>query len=226
MESSHSAHSRHYDYLVHSAEKIFGFTVDQTTHQRWYDLVQLTKVLDKRLDNSSPADSPEAYKQILYDTLNHSIETQYPSLSPEEDSAMYSRLLAIAEAICDVNYYAHTTPSPSEHMALRQVEGNLYAQLVLACCTERVTSQAGFQDFAKDFIILGEAGNMVDTSIDAGHDFRKGEIIAPYTVADRIRILRRTARLARELSPQTFSLRSLRAIGGVGLKVVLESGKT
>lgn len=161
------------DLAVAMATEHYGLDIDDTTHQRWRQLMGLMREVDTWADDTGV--SPEVVQEGLRDFT--SFKVLYPALAPGEVGPETSAaLLRRTAKILHLGQYASAAASPRRFVALRIAEARESVNLFEDVATDHVRQQEGFDlQFMPGLRALGEAATLWDSLIDGKSDWRKGD---------------------------------------------------
>jgi hypothetical protein len=206
-----SHYERKADRYAHAVRAIFGVEVDQTTRERWRDVIGLARGIDIYLDegdrdalNARTAEVTSALAQPDF------LAEQFPSLTSEHIGPTgYQYLCARIHNILVLNQVIKTTDSLSLYAQLRRVEGQLYADLISSVATSVVAVQDGYHKFCQWLRVAGEVTNLANSYRDIWADYQRGEIALRPDHTSRMRLVGYMAVAlvhARETSRQSMRL--------------------
>ncbi len=208
------------------AGDLYGITFDGETNAAWADFIHLTQIMDAALDDTPGWLNEQESEELLEKYIDPQfLEAEFPSLAPSHNPEHYDRLKTMAQRLMQLNRYIKQTSSHERYVSLKQLEGRCYAQMILACCSEDVIAQANYQEFASDFIKLGEAGILFDTLIDNSRDFRRGETQVKLSPQERFRLIGRSAIIMKGVYPKLIRPKPLVILMATSVKVALDRTK-
>ena len=188
----------------------FGVRLDDTTSQRWMEVVSLFRIIDDFLDGV-PSDNFEERTALVRQKIkNPGIVTKwFPTLTPEslgEDA--YRQIETFGDRIVRLNHFIKTTDSPDRYLSLRRAEGRESARLLVALASPAMQQQAHFERFKKGMDMVGETINLLDSFLDIGGDARRGEINFQPSLGFRAKLLGNAACVAVSYLPAVYNRRA------------------
>lgn len=160
------------------AEK-HGLDIDDTTRQRWSDLMGLLREFDTLIDDHQmPA------CQALQELADFErFKVNYPSLGPPDiDIDTHVKMVRRVAVIIEHGRYISETKDINEFIYHRREEVDHTAELLADCATGDVTTQPGFYtNFMSTMRSMGEAANFIDTMTDHRQDILEGKSKIPST---------------------------------------------
>lgn len=191
------------------ARDIYGVRIDTSTTDTIRDFLALTRELDNPDINAS-----EVFTKLVENTQedqNMGLEQMYPNLTEAcLGKERFEYLKALAEQLFDVTHRYRATKDFKEFCKLRQLEGFLYAEMLLTCFSDSARESPGFAVFAHDLHVFAESSILADSAVDAAKDFANNEIAFRLSAIERIRLLGSSALRARQLSPNVFTPQAVR----------------
>lgn len=159
------------------AEIHCGLDIDDTTHQRWRELLGLLREFDTLVD-----DTDISHEDALAHLESFEIFTdRYPSLNPESLPAdNRAALLGRTASLLSLGEQISTTRDLDEFVELRVAEGAETSLLLQDSATPEVTSTAEFSGrFLPVMRSLGVTACLLDSISDAKADAREGSLAIP-----------------------------------------------
>lgn len=162
------------DVAYHVAETHAGVLVDETTHERWRQLMALLREFDTLVDDT--AISQEEALARLHDFTE--FEARYQALRPEElGGETFGRLYRRTERVLKLGHFVAAADTPERFVALRVNEGRQTANLLQDSATDYVSSQENFSTrFLPAIRSLGATACTLDSITDARQDYLSGKI--------------------------------------------------
>ncbi len=208
------------------AEKLYNIQFDAKTNTAWADFIHLTQIMDGVLDNTPGWLDEQQSEELLNEYIDPQfLEAEFPSLTPARNPQQYEGLKKTAQKVLRLNRHIKQTGSSQRYISLKQLEGRYYAQMILACCSEDVIAQANYEEFAQDFLKLGEAGILFDTLIDNHRDFRRGETQVQLSHIERLRLMGRSAMIMKGIYPKLVHPKPIAILLATSVKVFLDRTK-
>ena len=156
------------------AESHCGVTVDETTHQRWQQLMGLLREVDTLADDTSTTDD-----EVLGRLEDFSeFEDRYPALTMDAlGSETRDDLMVRTERLLKLGAQVTQAVSMERFIALRIVEGRGTAGFLDDAATGTVREQPAFGAvFMPVMVSMAVTANLLDSFTDAKMDYRDGKI--------------------------------------------------
>lgn len=170
---------------------LFHVNVDQTTQERWRDLIGFGRAIDMYLDQKS-SESLLARTEAVQCLLDQPsvVAAQFPALAVEKLGVRtYERLRLLGLGILRTNLDYRSATTMEDYVVPRRVEGRLYAELISTVATPKVAAQPGYDRFRRWLVPVGEMTNLVDSFTDLPDDFANGEIVLPPHSLSRLHLV-------------------------------------
>ncbi len=173
-----SHYERKADHYARAVRAVFGVAVDQTTRERWRDVIGLARGIDTYLDEGdrTTLDMRTAEVEAALDQPDFLVE-RFPALSLERlGPTGYQYLCTRIHDIMRLNQIIKTTDSLRHYAELRRVEGQWYADLITSVATAAIAVQPGYHAFCRWLRATGEVTNLGNSYRDIWADYDSGEI--------------------------------------------------
>jgi hypothetical protein len=150
-----------------------GIEVDETTQERWRQLMGLMREVDTWADDTD-VEPGEVIDSLIDFSL---FEERYPALAPGAlDKDARDNLVGRAARILKVGQWAAKEQSIKRFMTLRVIEARETVNMFDDVATPEVVEQPAFrEDFIPTLRALGEAATLWDSLIDGRKDVREGK---------------------------------------------------
>lgn len=151
-----------------------GIHIDDTTRERWSDLLGLLREFDTLVDDQGMPAS-EALSELLDFSR---FKQNYPSLGPPEIcQETHEKMVLRVKRILEHGDEIRETTDIDTFVTHRYEEVDHTAELLADCATSEVTTQAGFYTrFMPALRGMGEAANFIDTFIDHRRDQKEQKV--------------------------------------------------
>lgn len=180
---------------VHHSEVI----VDNSTIQRWSDIMALMREVDNIIDD--PSQDPHDIHQKLqsFDGFSGS----YDSLAPSpNNSDIRERLFATTDKIITIGQSVASAKSISNYTRYRVEEGFATASLFDDSASDSVREQDNFQsNFMPLLRSMGAAACLLDSLKDLPHDHKQGLAKVEPTISNRATLFTSALRYLRPVVP-------------------------
>jgi hypothetical protein len=206
-----SHYERKADRYAHAVRAVFGVEVDQTTRERWRDVIGLARGIDTYLDEGDRDTLHVRTVEVMSALAQPDFLTErFPAISLERLGPNgYRHLCGRIYDIMTLNQVIKTTDSLSLYAQLRRVEGKLYAGLITSVATPVIAVQPGYHRFCRWLRVAGDVTNLGNSYRDIWSDYDRGEIALQPCHTSRVRLVGHMAvalMQARETSRQSTRL--------------------
>lgn len=197
------------------AEKHFRIPLDETTAQRWRELMGLLREFDTLADDGSIS---RARALRLLENFE-SFASSYPHLAPDSLPAeTFERLLQQTGEILDIGDQVAQEQDIDEYIRLRKVEAISTTDLLALTATSEMRDDIRFDfRFMPAMRKLGETACLLDSIVDAQHDFVVDKLAIEPNRAFYIATSRALYHSARESIPVLEHSAILKELGAIAI---------
>lgn len=212
--------------VISSIAENHGVEIDETTRERWSDLLGLLREFDTLVDDHQMPED-DALSELLH---FEQFKQNYPSLGPPEISEeAHLRMVRRVARILEHGQQIRYTTDPQDFLYHRSEEVDHTAELLADCASGDVTTQAGFYTrFMPTLRTMGRAANFIDTLTDYRKDKQEHKVRVKGTM-EFYRLIGVSAitefARASHIFADTRVLKQFGAMSAMRLKNRLEHGK-
>lgn len=162
------------DLTKQIAEVHCDVRIDDTTHQRWRELLGLLREFDTIVDDTDISHADALRHLESFDEFRE----HYPTLSPEQlPHQNHSRLLGRVATILSIGQQLSVTTDIDRFVELRILEGQQSAEMIADSATPQTLQQPNFRNsFMPVMTSLAITANLLDSISDAKRDYKSGKI--------------------------------------------------
>lgn len=167
------AYKKSGDMVAALAKAHTNIDVDETTHERWRQVMGLMREVDTWAD-----DTDVSQEEVLLGLADFEMfSSRYPDLTPEAlGHETHEKMVARTGRILKLGQRATEATSLSRYIAFRALEARETVNLIGDSATEYVTSQPDFEaKFLPLVRRLGEAATLWDSLVDGFRDVKMGK---------------------------------------------------
>lgn len=165
--------SRSIRVLASVAQYGCGLSLDDTTLDRWHDVMKVMRSVDEAVDAPEKSRSIGRMVSVL-----ETFDEQYPNLSVEcLGGARYAQLIKLAAGIIRLSEDLRQADNPSVYATIRAQEANKTADVLLTLASNEVQQHVAFDtQFSPILYRLTRAASFFDSAQDARRDYSDGTL--------------------------------------------------